>query len=214
MISKKLLILVVVIFCFATALPHSVQAETAEESLKKQLILNLDEKLKSLQAQLIELQGTKISTSTEPISIVLKSSSANFKRLRHIHGTDAAGEGKYMLKVEITAGKDALYIPVSITTGRKSNGLIYQVEGSERATSTATVTCNGEDSLIVTSGTLSYCKVPAGKTVNFKVLVTIVGPLREEYRVALGRINYKLNTNDSRYKKFLTDIHTKLLKFR
>lgn len=215
MIGQKYLIALLVGIFFTFALPNAVSAETREESLKRQLLLNLNEQLKSLQAQLAEINGTKISTTTPPVGVSLKKSTGSFKKLNNEDGSDDSGEGKYMLQIAVAAGSDDLYIPVSIATGRKSNGLIYQVEGSERAESTATVSCSGENSVVVTSGSLSYCKVPKGMTVSFKVLVSVVGELKEEYRVVLGHINYKLNPSDLRYKKFLLkDIRTKLLKFR
>jgi len=192
-------------------MPSFSYAETVEESLKKQLIQSLMEQVKALQSQVALIQK---ATSTATISAHVQRTSESFNVLRDKYGNGDTGVGKYTLVLDITADKDTLYIPVSIATGRKSNGLIYQVEGSERATSTATVSCRGENAVIVTSGTLSYCKVPAFKTVSFRVFVTVTASLREEFTVAIGLINYKLNPSDVRYKKYVTDIRTKTLKFR
>jgi hypothetical protein len=121
--------------------------------------------------------------------------------------------GKYSLFIDVTALNETVYIPVSIASGRKSTGFIYHIEGTHAERGSASIDCRGEGVSMITAGTLTYAKIPKGKTASFKILADIEGKRTEKYVVVVSRINYKLNTNDARYKRFVTDIRTGSLQF-
>jgi hypothetical protein len=125
-----------------------------------------------------------------------------------------SGVGKYALHLSITATKETLYIPGSIGSGRVSTGFVYQVEGTTSAKGTGKVSYNGDGVATVSLGSISYWKIPAGKTAHVKAYIEVTGPLNHDYKVVISRINYKLNTNDSRYTRVLVEIGTKILRFR
>ena len=177
------------------------------------------ERVKELQEQVNKLQSKLTATNKIPpvldsITVLVQKNEANFSEAYDTNRKDKLGLAKYNLLIDITAGKDTIYIPTSIASGRKSTGFIYQVEGSASGAGTASVTFRGEGTMIVTSGTISYCKIPAGKTASFRIQAEVTGTLGKAYKIVISRINYKLNSNDLRYKRFLTDITTETLKFR
>ncbi len=148
------------------------------------------------------------------IKIVVEKSEAHFSRAYDKIRSDDFGIGKYLLLLNVMASKETVYIPVSIASGRKSTGLIYHIEGTAGGVATVTVSSKGEGVATVTSGSISYCKIPAGKIATFKIIAQVTGSLGKEYKIVVSRINYKLNPNDLRYKRFLTEIGTETLKFR
>ncbi len=156
----------------------------------------------------------KAITKDAFIKIVVEKTEAHFSNAYDKNRSDKLGIGKYFLLIDVTAGNETLYIPTSIASGRKSTGFIYQIEGTAGGTATVDVTFKGEGTMIVTSGTISYCKIPAGMTARFKIVAQVTGSLGKSYKIVVSRINYKLNPNDMRYKRFLTEISTDTLKFR
>ncbi len=125
------------------------------------------------------------------------------------------GLGTYFLLFEITAGPDALFIPISIATGRKSAGFLYVVEGGGVGIPTALIQDKGGKEIsIVTSGSIVYTKIPPGKTASFVLNAEIVGELERSYKLMVNTISYKTNPNDYRYKKFQSDLGTETLTFR
>lgn len=156
----------------------------------------------------------KVSSLDGFITIEIGETNAYFNKIRNPKGSDDFGLGKFYLLVNVTAGKELLYIPVSVASGRKSTGFIYQIEGTASSVADAEITLKSKDVMTVTSGSISYAKIPAGKTATFKVLAEVTAPLRKEYRLVISRINYKLNPSDLRYKRFVTEIGSEVLKFR
>lgn len=125
------------------------------------------------------------------------------------------GQGQFVLLIDIIALQETLYIPLSLASGKKPTGFVYQIEGTAAGDiSTADISCRGEGITKVTLGTLLYAKVPTGSTANFRIIVNIKGGLGKVYRAVINRINYKLDPSDARYKKFYVEIPTKSLKFR
>lgn len=149
-----------------------------------------------------------------PIQISLQKTQARFSKLRGMNGAKDLGLGKFLLLIDAQANKETLYIPISIASGRKSTGFIYQIEGTSGATGIADISFQGKDATTVTSGSISYCKIPIGKTATFKILAEVTGKLGKSYKIVISRINYKLNPNDLRYKRYLTEISTESLKFK
>lgn len=169
---------------------------------KVKLVADLKKQVSALQRQIAEI----------PFTINVQKTDAHFYRLKKQKDSDDLGLGKFLLLVDITPHKETLYIPVSIASGRKSAGFIYQVEGTASSTATATISTKG--AVTVTSGTISYCKILPGKTATFKIFTEVTGAEGKKYTVVISRINYKLNPNDLRYRRFLTEIHTKVLKLK
>jgi hypothetical protein len=128
---------------------------------------------------------------------------------------DAWGVGQFTLALDIICLGEAVYIPLSVASGKKPTGFIYQIEGTaEGAISSAQISCKGEDITQVTLGTLRYVKIPKGKKANFQMTFTIEGDYGKEYKVVVNKVNYKFDPSDARYKKLDTAIETKTLEFR
>ena len=155
-----------------------------------------------------------VQEQAEPsIKIHVRKRQARFKRA-HALGSDQ-GIGEFFLLVDISALKEIVYIPISIASGKKPTGFVYQIEGTKEGTiSTTNISCSGDGITQITLGTLLYCKIPAGKTATFRILVEISGKTGTDYKVVANQINYKLSPNDARYKKFVGDISSEILKFK
>ncbi len=106
-----------------------------------------------------------------------------------------------------------MYVPISVGSGRVSTGFVYQVEGTAKAAAAATISLKSEGVLKVTAGSILYAKIPSGQTATFKIVAEIEGKLGRAYRIMVTRVNYKLNPNDSRYKRLLIELPTKLVEF-
>lgn len=149
----------------------------------------------------------------EFINIKIEKSQAKFKRIKHPGGSDT-GRGEFFLLLGLTALKSDVYLPLSIASGKKTTGLIYQIEGTAEGTiETTDISCRGEDVTQITLGTLLYAKIPAGTTGNIRLVIEINGKVSKEYRVIINRLNYKLDPSDARYIRLETEISTKNLKF-
>jgi hypothetical protein len=148
----------------------------------------------------------------DPLIITLEKMDARYTKLGGKRYKEL-GTGSYSLRLKVTSNNETVYIPASIGSGRVSTGLVYTIEGSEKGKAVAQVDCRGEGVVVVTSGSISYWKIPAGKIAQVKLYFQVKVPRQGTYKVVISRINYKLNTNDSRYKRFLTDISSKTLKF-
>lgn len=128
---------------------------------------------------------------------------------------DARGQGQFNLSLDISGLQDGVYIPLSLASGKKPTGFVYQIEGTaEGALATAKISCRGEGITQITLGTLRYAKIPAGKTAHFEMVFYIEGDYGKEYKVVINRINYKLEPSDARYKKIDAALETKTLEFR
>jgi hypothetical protein len=128
---------------------------------------------------------------------------------------DARGQGQFNLSLNIIGLTETVYIPLSLASGKKPTGFIYQIEGTaEGAISTAKISCQGEGITQITLGTLRYVKIPRGKTANFEMIFHIEGDYGREYKIVINRINYKLTPSDARYKKLDVAFQTKTLEFR
>lgn len=148
------------------------------------------------------------------IRVRVEKKQARFKRVREAKGPDSA-IGEFFLLVAVTALENDVYIPVSIASGKKPTGFVYQIEGSTEGTiSTTAISCGGAGITQVTLGTLLYSKIPAGKTATFRILIEIRGKIGSEYGIVINRIHYKLDPSDARYGKFEDDIAGKVLKFK
>lgn len=147
-----------------------------------------------------------------PLQVVVQKSQARFKKIRDPEVRNT-GLGEFFLLIDISAlGKD-LYIPLSIASGKKPAGFVYQIEGTSAASlSTTDISCSGKGVTQITLGTILYSRIPAGKTATFRILIEIRGTTGEAYRIVINRINYKFAPTDARYEKFLDELSTKTLK--
>ncbi len=127
----------------------------------------------------------------------------------------AVHHGQFTLYLDAIALQETIYIPLSIASGKKPTGFVYQIEGTGQGLiSTTDISCKGEGITQVTLGTLLYVKIPMGKTATFKIFVDMKGSANKTYKVILNRINYKLDPSDARYKKYDAQIATKPLTFK
>ena len=158
------------------------------------------------------MKAAKPQVAEAGIQVKVQKKEARFKRIR-VPGPDA-GIGEFFLLIDITAAGGDVYIPISIASGKKPTGFVYQIEGTKEGTiSTTSISCKGVGVTQITLGTILYCKIPAGKTASFRILIEMKGKVGSEYGVAINRINYKRDPSDARYKQFLELLPGKYLKF-
>jgi hypothetical protein len=171
---------------------------------QKKLLKSLHSELKTLQSELVV--ANKIAGIDEYITVKVKKDQAHFLRIKR-KGEDDKAVGKFFIQIDITSKQDTVFVPISIASGKKPTGFIYQIEGTgESSISTANVACRGEGVSQVTIGTLLYSKIPEGKTASFKIQVTTSGRFAKTYKIIIYRINYKLTLNDARYKQYIKEI--------
>ena len=176
----------------------------AKTTQGKQLLKELATQLKHLQEELIV--ANKAEGIDEYISVKLGKDQARFERIK-VEGEKDKAFGKFFIIIEVTAKKSDIFLPLSIASGKKPTGFMYQIEGTgEGIITTADVTVRGEGISQVTLGTLLYAKIPVGKTATFRIQTTIRGKLGKTYKIILNRINYKLTLADARYQQYLKPI--------
>lgn len=149
------------------------------------------------------------------IKVELESTGSRFNKPRV---SDAAnkdvGSGKFFLSLNVTALTSSVYVPISIASGKKTVGFIYQIEGTAAGEISSTeITCSGDEVTKLTVGTLLFAKIPVGKTAGFRMEIDINGQLKKEYRIIVNQVSYKLDPKDTRYKKLDVELGTKWLKF-
>lgn len=150
----------------------------------------------------------------EYIRIAIEKSQARFTRIKNPKGADT-GVGEYLLLLKITAKTNTVYVPLSLASGKKVTGFIYQIEGTASgALSKATVFASGEGVALITLGTIQYVQIPLSKTALFRIQIEIKGKIGKTYKVVLNHINYKLQPTDARYKKFVEGVASRPLEFK
>ena len=143
----------------------------------------------------------------------VKESKRSFKRIDRPEGPDQV-LGTFSFIVDITAASGDIFIPLSIASGKKPTGFVYQIEGTaEGEIVTTAISCRGDGVTQITLGTLLYCKIPSGMTATFRIRIEIRGKVGKSYRVVIHQLHYKRNTSEARYLKYSSDISTKMLKF-
>lgn len=174
--------------------------------------------IKQLNAQLAQAQAelvlvNKAAGIDDYITVKLHKNQARFERIKK-SGEPDRSLGHYFMQLDITAKTETVYIPLSIATGKKPAGFMYQVEGTAESSVVSTdITCRGEGVNQVTLGTIVYVKIPALKTASFRILMDIRGSQSKVYEFFIYRINYKRNVTDARYGQYLKVIHSDRLKF-
>lgn len=151
--------------------------------------------------------------ATPAIKVKVQKKQARFRRVRDANSPHA-GVGEFFLLLDVAAPKEDVYVPISIASGKKPVGFIYQIEGTkEGSISTTTISCSGAGVTQITLGTLLYAKIPAGKTATFRILIEMRGKTGSEYGITIVQINYKRDLAAARYEKFLEPISGKTVKF-
>ncbi len=147
------------------------------------------------------------------LEVRVQKKQARFRRVRESKGPDS-GIGEFFLLLDVTAENADVYIPLSIASGKKPTGFVYQIEGTKEGTiSTTSISCSGTGVTQITLGTILYCKIPAGKTASFRILIEMRGKAGSEYTVAITRIHYKHDPSTARYEKFEKTIPGQRLRF-
>ncbi len=157
----------------------------------------------------------KVTTAhATPLRVRISKSQARFTRIRDPHGPDE-GIGDFFTLLEVTALTDAVCIPVSIASGKKPTGFVYQIEGTgESSLSTAEISCTGAGVMQVVSGTIRYAQIQKGKTATFRIRIRMRGKVGKEYSIVFERIHWKKQVSDARYERYLDPAKSKILKFR
>lgn len=154
-----------------------------------------------------------IPVTDNPLLIKVRDTKASFRRTRVPDGPDPV-TGKFWFVIDVTAASKDIYLPISIASGKKPTGFVYQIEGTVQGfISTTDISCKGEGVTQITLGTIFYCKIPKGATARFRIRVEMRGQVGKSYRVVIRQIHYKFDPSNARYQKALQDIHTKMLKF-
>lgn len=123
--------------------------------------------------------------------------------------------GKFWFTIDVTATDKDIYLPLSVASGKKPAGFMYQIEGTAPGAIKSTdIDAKGDGVLQVTHGTIVYVKIPVGRTATFKLRIEMRGALGKTYGINLYQIQYKLSPTDARYQKLPQSIKSKMEKFR
>lgn len=172
----------------------------------KKKIKGLGAEVKILQEQLAQAQ--KLEGKDANISVKVKKKQARAERIRLDDAKDKV-LAKFYIELDITAKQENVFIPLSIASGKKTAGFMYQIEGTAPGSiATANITVRGEGVTQVTVGTLLYAKIPAGKTATFQIHAVVRGFFSKAYKIVFTRLNYKLQLTDTRYQQYLKEIHS------
>lgn len=169
-------------------------------------------RLKELQAELKTLQANLVvqekREGKDPyIEVKVAKNQARFQKLPD----NGVGRvvGRFYLEIAITAKQQEIFVPISIASGKKAAGFMYQIEGTAPGRiDTTECKVRGEGVTQVTLGTLLFAKIPLGKTASFELRASIGGRRGKKYQIVITRLNYKLQVADARYQQYLKEIHS------
>ncbi len=147
------------------------------------------------------------------VLVDIKDTEENLRRTRIPNGPDRV-IGNFIFIINITAPRKDLYVPLSVASGKKPTGFVYQIEGTAQSSILKTdISCRGENITQVALGTIVYCKIPTGMTAAFRIRIETRGQVGKLYKIVIRQIRYKLNPLDARYQILLENLETKMLKF-
>jgi hypothetical protein len=170
----------------------------------KKLLKSLNDQIKVLQEKLVEAE--KREGKDAYIEVKVKKNQGRYEKVKQKGKADKA-EGKFYLELEIATKQADVYIPLSIASGKKTAGFMYQIEGTDEGSIvSAEVRVRGEGVSQVMVGTLTYAKVSATKKAAFEIRSVIKGKPGKAYKLVFTRINYKLNISEARYQQYLKEI--------
>ena len=184
-------------------------AKIAENNTK--LLKDLNAQIKKLQAELV--MANKVEGKDSYINVKVKKNQARFQRVKQ-KGVEDKALGKFYIEIDITAKSVDVYVPLSIASGKKTAGFMYQIEGGAAGSIvTADVTVRGDGVSQVALGTLLYAKIPAGKSASFQIQATIRGAFGKTYKIVFTRLNYKQHLTEVRYQQYIKEISSDSVTF-
>lgn len=176
----------------------------------KKLIKDLQAQLKVLQEKLVQIN--KLEGKDAYIEVKVKKNQARFEKKKQ-KGVEDKVAAKFYIEIDITAKTEVVFMPISIASGKKTAGFMYQIEGTaEGSIAAADIKVRGEGVSQVTVGTLHYAKIGVGKTATFEIRSNIKGQSGKVYKIVFTRLNYKLNLSEARYQQYLKEIHSDSVK--
>jgi hypothetical protein len=179
-------------------------AKTAVANAK--LVKGLQAELKVLQAKLVE--ANKREGKDAYIDVKIKKNQARYQKSLN-KDEKAAPLGTFYIEIAMTAKQAVVYVPLSVASGKKVAGFMYQIEGTaEGAIDSTEIRVRGEGVSQVTLGTLLFAKIPAGTTALFEIQATIRGKAGKLYSLVFTRLNYKLALTDARYEQYLKELRS------
>jgi hypothetical protein len=156
---------------------------------------------------------TAVGGAQAHLSIKKQKSQARFTRVRK-EGSQDGAIGHYFITLDITAQGETVYVPLTIATGKKTAGFMYQIESTaEASVARAVVDASGKGVTLITLGTLVYVKILARTTVEFRIQVDIRGKLGKQYRLNFYRMSYKHVLTEARYQAYEKPMYSDTLKF-
>ena len=177
----------------------------------KKLLKELNAELKIRQAQLVE--NNKLAGKDPYLDVKVKKNQARFERIKQ-KGVEDKAVGKFYIEFDITAKQQDVFIPLSVASGKKVAGFMYQIEGTgEGKIATTDIISRGEGVSQVTIGTLLYAKIPVQGKASIQVRAIIRGKFNKVYKIVFTRINYKLNLTDARYEQYRKEIASDSVNF-
>jgi len=174
--------------------------------------------LKGLQAELKKLQGELVEVLKREgkdawIDVKVRKNQGRVEKVRR-QDADPTLLGKFYIEIEVTSKVAEVFVPLSIASGKKTAGFMYQIEGTAPGSIVSTDSrVRGEGVSQVSLGTLLFAKIPSGKTASFQIQATIRGQSSKKYKLVFTRLNYKLKLTDARYEQFLREIHSETITF-
>jgi hypothetical protein len=163
----------------------------------KKRIKELQTQIKPLQAKLE--QAHKLEGKDPYIDVKVKKSQRRFTPVKK-KGLEDKYFATFFIEVTVLAEQKDIFIPLSIASGKKTAGFMYQIEGTGVGTiDNASVRVQGDKVSQVTVGTLLYAKIPVGKTGSFEIRAMVRGVSGKAYKLVFTRLNYKLQLADVRY---------------
>lgn len=177
----------------------------------KKILQDLKAQIKVLQTKL--KTGGKHEEDISYIEVRVKKNQARFERIKQ-KGKKDTEEGRFYLALAMTALEEDVYVPLSIASGKKVAGFMYQIEGSAPGNLlSAEVRVRGVGVSMITIGTLLYAKIPARKMATFEIRTRIKGTSGNTYRIVFTRVNYKKNITDARYQQYLHELSSEFVTF-
>jgi hypothetical protein len=177
----------------------------------KKALKVLNDQIKVLQEKLMEAE--KKEGKDAYVEVRVKKNQGRHEKIKQKGRADKV-EGKFYLELEIASKQADVYIPLSIASGKKTAGFMYQIEGTDEGSIvSAEVRVRGERVSQVMVGTLTYAKVPAKAKAAFEIRSTIKGKPGKVYKLVFTRINYKLSIAEARYQQYLKEIQSDKVTF-
>ncbi len=191
---------------------YTCYTQIMNKAANKKLIKELKLRIKELQAKLEH--AMKVEGIDPNIEVKVKKNQGRVEKVRK-RGEEDKVFGRFYMEVAITAEQSDVFVPISIASGKKTAGFMYQIEGmSESLIGNANVKVRDTGVTQVKLGTLLFAKISAGKTATFQIRAKIQGKENKKYKIVITRLNYKLNLTQARYNQYLKSIDSKTVNLK